>query len=63
MSPYAAEVVDGVITQVIVGDAAWAAESLGGTWVPLDAKAGVGWTWDGAAAVPPVVDLPEGVIG
>ena len=40
---YAAKVVDGTVTQVIVGDPAWAEARLGGTWVGSDVKVGVGW--------------------
>ena len=50
---YAAKVVDGTVTQVIVGDPAWATERLGGTWVGSDVKVGVGWTVQDGQIVPP----------
>ena len=53
MSGYAARVEGGVVTQVIVGDAVWAAERLGGVWVGSAVKVGVGWTVVGGAIVPP----------
>lgn len=42
---YAALIVDGVVTNVIVGDATWATDRLGGFWVDTDTLVGVGWTW------------------
>ena len=45
METYAAEIVNGVVTQVIVGDAPWATERLGGFWVDTDTLVGIGWTW------------------
>ena len=50
---YAAQIVDGVVTQVIVGDPAWATENLGGEWVGSDEKVGIGWAWNGATFHPP----------
>jgi hypothetical protein len=50
---YAALIVDGTVTQVIVGDPAWATENLGGEWVGSDTKVGVGWLWDGTTLAPP----------
>ena len=50
---YAALIVDGTVTQVIVGDPAWATENLGGEWVGSDTKVGVGWLWDGVSLAPP----------
>ena len=44
MRTYAARIEDGTVTQVIVGDPAWAADRLGGVWLPSDVKVGVGWT-------------------
>lgn len=46
METYAAEIIDGVVTQVIVGDAQWAIDYLGGFWVDTDSLVGIGWTWD-----------------
>lgn len=60
---YAAKVEDGTVTQVIVGDPAWAASRLGGEWVGSDVKVGVGWqVVDGEIVPPPapeVEDYPE----
>lgn len=53
MNRYAALIVDGTVTQVIVGDPAWAAENLGGEWVGSDTKVGIGWLWDGTTLTPP----------
>jgi hypothetical protein len=46
METYAAQIENGVILQVIVGDALWATERLGGFWVDSDTLVGIGWTWD-----------------
>lgn len=43
---YAAEIVDGVVIRVIVGDASWATDRLGGFWIDTDTLVGIGWTWD-----------------
>ena len=43
MSRYAAKVEDGTVTQVIRGDADWAATRLGGRWVGVEQKVGQGW--------------------
>lgn len=43
---YAAQIVDGTVTQVIVGTAEWANDRLGGTWIDTDTLVGIGWTWD-----------------
>lgn len=58
---YAAEIVDGLVTRVIVGDPAWAADNLGGTWVAADDPyPGPGWTYNGNTFTPPVYpDVPE----
>ena len=54
---YAALIVDGVVTQVIVGDAAWAAANLGGEWHDTDTLVGIGWTYqDGQFSPPDEVD-------
>ena len=58
---YAAKVADGTVTQVIVGDPAWATERLGGTWVGSDVKVGVGWTvQDGIITPPPAPEIEDG---
>jgi hypothetical protein len=46
METYAAEIVNNVVNYVIVGDASWATERLGGFWVDTDTLVGIGWTWD-----------------
>jgi hypothetical protein len=56
---YAAHIVDGTVTHVIVGDPAWAADRLGGTWVASESKVGIGWTYDDGTFAPPVPD-PDG---
>lgn len=43
---YAAQIEAGIVVQVIVGDAEWATEFLGGTWVDSAEKVGIGWTWN-----------------
>jgi hypothetical protein len=54
---YAAQVEDGTVTQVIVGDAAWANSRLDGTWVDTDTLVGIGWTYtDGTFTPPPTPD-------
>ena len=59
MSRYAAKVEDGTVTQVIRGDAAWAASRLGGVWLPSDVKVGVGWTVVDGQIVPPPAPEPD----
>ena len=50
---YAARIEDGVVTQVIVGTAAWAADRLGGVWQDSPTKVGVGWVqYDGGLRPP-----------
>jgi hypothetical protein len=57
---YAAEIVDGQVIRVIVGDPVWAVENLGGVWVGSDTKVGVGWLWDGVTLAPaPTPELAE----
>lgn len=58
---YAAEIVDGVVTRVIVGDPAWAEANLGGVWVAADDPyPGPGWTYADGTFMPPVYpDLTE----
>lgn len=43
---YAAKIENGVVTQVIVGDAWWAIERLGGLWIDSDTPVWIGGTWD-----------------
>jgi hypothetical protein len=42
---YAAHIEHDTVTQVIVGNAAWAVEHLGGQWVDSPTKVGIGWTY------------------
>jgi len=42
---YAAKIIDGVVVDVIVGDAYWASTKRGGFWVDSNKKIGVGWTF------------------
>jgi hypothetical protein len=57
METYAAEIVDGSVIRVIVGNADWATERLGGFWVNTDTLVGNGWLWDEVNGFqPPVVD-------
>jgi hypothetical protein len=50
---YAAQIIDGTVTQVIVGDADWAQSRLGGNWVDTDTLVGAGWTHDETGFKPP----------
>ena len=51
---YAAEIVDGMVTQVIVGDAAWATDRLGGMWMDSADLVGIGWAYSDGQFTPPV---------
>jgi hypothetical protein len=42
---FAARIEQGTVTQVIVGDVAWAEVRLPGRWVGSDVLVGVGWSW------------------
>ena len=59
MRKYAAKVEDGTVTEVIVGDQAWASERLGGFWVGSDVKVGIGWLYENGHIVPPPAPEPE----
>ena len=50
---YAAHIEHDTITQVIVGNAAWAVEHLGGQWVDSPVKVGIGWLLVDGEIVPP----------
>lgn len=54
---YAAQVENGFVVQVIVGDAAWATDALDGIWVSSDELVGIGWSWDGENFAPPSPDI------
>lgn len=61
METYAAKIIDSTVVEVIVGDASWAIERLGGEWIDTDVLVGFGYTWDGTNFHPPVEpDLPIG---
>jgi hypothetical protein len=53
MRTYAAHIVNGEVTEVIVGTAEWATTNLGGQWVDSPVKVGIGWTHHGDHFRPP----------
>jgi hypothetical protein len=59
INTYAAQVEDGTVVQVIVGDAAWANSRLDGTWVDSEVLVGIGWTYDGTFTPPPAPEIDE----
>lgn len=46
METYAAQIENGVVLQVTVGNAEWCIDRIGGFWVDTDTLVGIGWTWD-----------------
>lgn len=57
---YSAKIDNGIVTQVIVGNASWATETLGGFWVDTPTKVGGGWTWNETDGFqPPVIIVEE----
>jgi hypothetical protein len=50
---YAVQVQNDVVMQVIVGDAAWAEQRLGGVWLPSNTLVGIGWLVVDGQIVPP----------
>jgi hypothetical protein len=50
MSEYAAQLVENVVQEIIVGSHVWAKENLGGQWVDCadngELIAGIGYTYD-----------------
>jgi hypothetical protein len=42
MRTYAAHIINGEVTEVIVGTAEWATDNLGGEWVDSPVKVGIG---------------------
>lgn len=59
MELYAAEIVNGTVSRVIVGTSAWAIKNLGGTWVETTSLPGCGWSWNETEGfIPPVVEVP-----
>jgi hypothetical protein len=61
MNTYAAHIEHDTVTQVIVGNAAWAVEHLGGQWVDSPVKVGIGWLLVDGEIVPPAPDEPDDV--
>jgi hypothetical protein len=59
VSAYAAKVLDGIVTQVIVGTADWANSRLDGTWVDTDTLVGIGWTYTDSTFTPPAAPEPD----
>ena len=54
---YAAELDnDAQVVRVIVGDAQWATDNLGGTWVDSPHKVGAGWAYIDGQIIPPEPD-------
>jgi hypothetical protein len=53
---YAAQVTDGTVTQVIVGNAAWANLRLEGDWHDTETLVGIGWLLVDGEIVPPAPD-------
>jgi hypothetical protein len=53
---YAARIEDETVVEVIVGDADWAMERLGGFWIPSNTKAGIGWRLVKGKLVAPAPD-------
>jgi hypothetical protein len=53
MNTYAAHIINGQVTEVIVGTAEWATENLGGQWVDSPVKVGIGWTLINGVITPP----------
>jgi len=61
MSRFAAKVEDGVVSQVIVGDVAWANSRLPGVWVGSEVLVGVGWSWSEVEGFRPPQPFPSWV--
>jgi hypothetical protein len=59
MSECAARIESGVVTTVIVGDAAWARERLGGIWEPCDKPVSIDWTYTVADGFRPPQPYPS----
>jgi len=56
---FTAQIVDGIVVQVIVGTAEWAISRLGGTWVDCQTLVGIGWTYDQTNGFqPPIIQPP-----
>lgn len=59
METYAAKIDNGLVMQVIVGNADWATERLRGFWVDTDTLVGQGWLWDEVNGFQPPVFIEE----
>lgn len=60
MEVYAAQIKDGLVTQVIVGTATWATENLEGLWIDTSTLVGIDWTWSEADGFkPPLQEVVE----
>lgn len=55
----AAEIIEGKVGRVIVGDPTWAADTLGGVWVGTESKVGIGWTHDDVDGFRPPQPYPS----
>jgi hypothetical protein len=53
MRTYAAHIINGEVTEVIVGTAEWATTNLGGEWVDSPTKVGIGWQLIDGVITPP----------
>jgi hypothetical protein len=58
MRTYAAHIINGEVTEVIVGTAEWATDNLGGEWVDSPVKVGIGWTLIDGVITPPEPEWP-----
>lgn len=56
---YAAEIINGSVSRVIVGTAEWAIDRLGGLWVDSETLVGISWTWDETNGFQPPVSSAE----
>jgi hypothetical protein len=50
---YAVRVVDGTVSEIIVGDAEWATSRLGGVWLDSEVLVGIGWLVVDGQILPP----------
>lgn len=58
---YCAQVVEGMVTMVIVGDSEWATQSLGGVWIDSAEKIPFPATWNEIEGFRPSVSIdPNG---
>lgn len=59
MNKYAAQVEEGIVVQVIVGNPEWASSQLGGQWHGINSKVGIGWSYDNADGFRPLRPYPS----